>query len=49
MVSYNVVRVGSKLTPLACVDADMEVHWHDADSPFAYVKKALEEFVANME
>ena len=53
MVSYKmfkvVVRVGSKLMPLASVDADMQVHWHDADMPFADVKRALEEFIANME
>ena len=55
MVSYKVfkvvVRVGSKLTPtpLASADADMEVHWHDADMPSADVKRALEEFIANME
>ena len=53
MVSYKmfkvVARVGSKLTPVASVDEDMEVHWHDEDVPSADVKKALEEFVANME
>ena len=53
MVSYKVfkvvVRVGSRLTPLASVDADMEVHWHDVDLPFAGVRKALEDFVSNME
>ena len=53
MVSYKVfkvvVRVGSKLIPLASVDSDMEVHWHDAEMPSADVKKALEEFIANME
>ena len=53
MVSYKVfkvvVRVGSKLIPLASVDADMEVQWHDAEMPSADVKKALEEFIANME
>ena len=53
MVSYKVfkvvVRVGSKLIPLASMDADIEVHWHDAEMPSADVKKALEEFIANME
>jgi len=53
MVSYKVfkvvVRAGSKLRPLATVDADTAVHCHDADMPFADVKKALEGFIANME
>ena len=53
MVSYKVfkvvARVGSKLTPVASVDEDMEVHWHDENLLSADVKKALEEFVANME
>jgi len=53
MVSYKVfkvvVRVRSKLVPLASLDADMEVHWHDVDLPSADAKKALEEFVSNME
>ena len=42
MVSYKVfrvvVRVGSRVTPLASADADMEAHWHDVDLLFAGAK-----------
>ena len=53
MVNYKmckvVVRVGSKLTPLASVNEEMDLDWHDENVTPADVKTALEEFIANME
>ena len=45
MVNYKVfkvvVKVGSKLTPLASVNEDMELDWHDENVASADVKTAL--------
>lgn len=53
LISYKVfkvvVRVRSKLVPLASADADMEPHWQDVDLPSADVKQPLEELVSNIE
>ena len=39
----------AKLTPLASVNEDMELDWHDENVASADVNTALEEFINNME
>ena len=53
IVSYKmfrvVVRLNGTLTPVASVQDDLTVEWHQADVPSAIVKEAFTEFMAEME